>query len=71
MATKEEELIEQSLKAAGFEFRRCQPGEEGGIFYYENGVRKKFTENIFVKRSIKFEEDENNESNKQDKVSTL
>lgn len=62
MATKEEELIEQCLKAAGFEFRRVKPGEEGGIFYYENGVRKKFTENIFVKRSIKIEEGSNNES---------
>lgn len=61
MEDKAIELMEKCLKMAGFKFRRVQPGEEGGFFYYENGVRKKFTENIFVKRSIKIEEDENNE----------
>lgn len=49
-------LIIESLRNAGIECRRTKKGEEGGIFYRdENGERKKFTENIFVKRSLKIE----------------
>ena len=44
------------LKQSGLKFRLKSPDEEGGFFYIdENGERKKFTENIFVKRSIKEE----------------
>lgn len=50
------DLIIESLEFAGIECRRVNDGEEGGIFYRdENGERKKFTQNIFVKRSLIFE----------------
>lgn len=48
------EMLEMLFKLAGFDFRKKKPGEEGGFFYYENGKRKKFDENIFVKRSYKY-----------------
>lgn len=50
-------LIIESLRMAGIECRRVKEGEEGGIFYKdENGERKKFTDNIFIKRSMKYEQ---------------
>lgn len=52
------DILYKVLKQSGLYFRRTHPGEEGGFFYTdENGVRQKFTENIFVKRSIKCEND--------------
>ncbi len=49
-------LIMESLKFAGIDCRRIKEGEEGGIFYRDkNGERKKFMQNIFVKRSLKYE----------------
>lgn len=49
-------LIIESLRWAGIEARRIKPGEKGGIFYRdENGNLKELTENVFVKRSIKYE----------------
>lgn len=53
--TKSVEIIEDILKQSGLNYRKVQPGEEGGFFYVENGIRKKFTENIFIKRSLKYE----------------
>lgn len=54
---KSVEILEKILKASGLKYRKTNSGEEGGFFYIdENGKRKKFTENIFVKRSIKFDE---------------
>lgn len=47
------EILKQVLKQSGLPFRTVVPGEEGGFFYVENGERKKFTENIFIKRSLK------------------
>ena len=53
-------LIIESLRWVGIEAHRIRPGEKGGIFYKdENGNLKEFTENIFVKRSIKYENSEN------------
>lgn len=49
------DILIQVLKQSGLKFRLKAPSEEGGFFYIENGERKKFTENIFVKRSIKAE----------------
>lgn len=54
---KSVEILEEVLKASGLKFRKVKPGEEGGFFYTENGIRKKFTENIFVKRSLKVEKE--------------
>lgn len=54
---KSVEILEKVLKASGLKFRRTKFGEEGGFFYIdENGKRKMFTENIFIKRSLKFDE---------------
>lgn len=54
---KSVEILEKVLKASGLKYRRTKPGEEGGFFYIdENGKRKKFTENIFIKRSLKYDE---------------
>lgn len=50
------EVLIEVLKQSGLEFRMKKPEEEGGFFYIENGERKKFTENIFVKRSFKVEQ---------------
>lgn len=50
-----DDILIQVLKQSGLKFRLKSPDEEGGFFYVENGKRKKFTENIFVKRSIKVE----------------
>lgn len=50
------EILIDVLKQSGLEFRMKGPDEEGGFFYIENGERKKFTENIFIKRSIKVEQ---------------
>ena len=50
---KEQRLLAKILKQCGLKFRLKSPDEEGGFFYIENGERKKFTDNIFVKRSIK------------------
>lgn len=50
------EVLIEVLKQSGLEFRTKKPEEEGGFFYIENGERKKFTENIFVKRSFKVEQ---------------
>lgn len=50
------EVLVEVLKQSGLEFRMKKPDEEGGFFYIENGERKKFTENIFIKRSIKVEQ---------------
>lgn len=58
-------ILLKVLKASGLKFRKVRPGEEGGFFYNENGVRKKFTENIFVKRSLKVEK-EHDERMKED-----
>ncbi len=49
------DILIEVLKQSGLKFRLKSPDEEGGFFYIENGERKKFTENIFVKRSIKAE----------------
>ena len=50
-------LIIESLRMVGIECRKIKKGEEGGIFYRdESGERKKFTDNIFVKRSIKYDQ---------------
>ena len=49
------EILIDVLKQSGLEFRMKGPDEEGGFFYIENGERKKFTDNIFVKRSLKAE----------------
>lgn len=52
-------VITNILDTAGIPYRRTKPGEEGGFFYTdENGKRKKFTENIFVKRLEKFAKQE-------------
>lgn len=54
--SKSAEILENILKQSGLEYRKVQSGEEGGFFYIdEHGVRQKFTENIFIKRSIKEE----------------
>lgn len=54
---KSVEILEKVLKASGLKYRKTKPGEEGGFFYIdENGKRKKFTENIFIKRCLKFDE---------------
>ena len=59
---KEQRLLAKILKQCGLKFRLKSPDEEGGFFYIENGERKKFTDNIFVKRSINEERsDEQNE----------
>ena len=50
------EVLIEVLKQSGLEFRMKNPDEEGGFFYIEKGERKKFTENIFVKRSFKVEQ---------------
>lgn len=51
---KSVEILEKVLKESVLKYRRTNPGDEGGFFYIdENGKRKKFTENIFIKRSIK------------------
>lgn len=55
--TKAVQNLIKVLEESGIYFRPIRPGEEGGFFYYENGERKKFTDNIFVKRSIKYEND--------------
>lgn len=49
------DILIQVLKQSGLNFRLKSPDEEGGFFYFENGERKRFNENIFVKRSIKAE----------------
>lgn len=50
-------LIMESLRMVGVECRRVKEGEKGGIFYRDaNGERKKFTDNIFVKRSMKYDQ---------------
>lgn len=53
--SKEQKMLIQILKRSGLNFRIKLPNEEGGFFYIENGERKKFAKNIFVKRSIKEE----------------
>ena len=54
---KSVEILEKVLKASGLKYRRTKPNEEGGFFNIDkNGKRKKFTENIFIKRSLKFDE---------------
>lgn len=51
------DLIIESLRMVGIECRKVESGEEGGLFFRdENGERKKFTDNIFVKRSIKYDQ---------------
>lgn len=48
-----EEILFNILKQSGLPFREVRDGEEGGIFYKDAfGNLKKFTENIFVKRSV-------------------
>lgn len=54
---KSVEILINIFKAAGLMFRKVNPGEEGGFFYTENGVRKKFVGNIFVKRSLNVEKE--------------
>lgn len=51
------EILTKIFTDAGIEFRKKEPNEEGGFFYKENGVLKKFTGNIFVKRSFKYDRD--------------
>lgn len=50
------EFLAKMFTMAGIDFRRKEPNEEGGFFYKENGIRKKFEGNIFVKRSLQFEQ---------------
>lgn len=49
-------LIGQLLEGAGISFRPKDESEEGGIFLIDDGGKTKFTENIFVKRSMKYDE---------------
>lgn len=49
MENKSKEIIANVLREAGIPFREIKEGEEGGFFYYEDGERKKWTENIFKK----------------------
>ena len=53
---KSAEILFRVLSQSGLDFRLKKTGEEGGFFFIdEDGTRRKFTENIFVKRSIKAE----------------
>lgn len=54
-------LILESLKQYGFECHLKKDGETGGIYYQENGTTQKFDENIFIKRSIKYDETESDD----------
>ena len=50
------ELIEELLTQMGIPWRYRTSDEEGGIFFTNaDGVREKFTDNIFVKRSLAIE----------------
>ncbi len=49
------EYLAGLLRQSGLKFRIKSPNEEGGFFYMENRERKKFNENIFIKRSAKYE----------------
>lgn len=49
------EIISRIFRDAGLDFRRKKPNEEGGFFYKENGIIRKFNGNIFVKRLLKYE----------------
>lgn len=49
------EILTKILTDAGIDFRKKEPNEEGGFFYKENGVSKKFNGNIFVKRLLKYD----------------
>lgn len=49
-------ILEDILKASRIPYRRTKPGEKGGFFYIDkHGRRKRFKGNIFVKRSLKYE----------------
>ncbi len=51
------EILTKIFTDAGIDFRKKEPNEEGGFFYKENGVLKKFTGNIFVKRLLEYDTD--------------
>lgn len=49
------DFLINELKKSGLKFRIKSPNEKGGFFYTENGEKKELSENIFIKRSIKYE----------------
>lgn len=49
------EFLINELENSGLKFRIKSSDEKGGFFYTENGEKKEFNENIFIKRSIKYE----------------